>query len=212
MLKSGILPSFWGSSTYFCYMHAYDVWASPYIGSYHYVYENCIGTYYQFWQDCSEAYQSQSGKRSWRNPLSSTPLPALPAFREQRLEYLLVNLSCHKAIELVIPCVGGQNTSLKPDFLTALREPWIYLTEDSICLFKHSHSFNWWCKDTKNIPDNSIKQRLFSWNINILNRPYFLKWAQFFNRIASSFSFISVEITVSATHEFFQSGCSLVVS
>ena len=38
-------------------------------------------------------------------------------------EYLLVYLSCHKAIELVIPCVGGQNTSLKPDFLTALREP-----------------------------------------------------------------------------------------
>ena len=37
---------------------------------------------------------------------------------------------------------------------------------------------NWWCKDTKNIPDNDINQRLFSWNINILNRSYFLKWNQ----------------------------------
>ena len=45
MLKSGILPSFGGSSTYICYMHAYDVWASPCIGSCHYVYENCIGTW-----------------------------------------------------------------------------------------------------------------------------------------------------------------------
>ena len=33
--------------------------------------------------------------------------------------------------------------------------------------------FDWWCKDTKNIPDDGINQRLFSWNINILNRPYF---------------------------------------
>ena len=31
---------------------------------------------------------------------------ALLAFREQRLEYLFVNLSCHEAIELVMPCVG----------------------------------------------------------------------------------------------------------
>lgn len=38
-------------------------------------------------------------------------------------QYLLVNLGCHEAIELVMPCVGGQNTSLKHDFLTALREP-----------------------------------------------------------------------------------------
>ena len=45
MLKSRILSSFGGSSTYICYMHAYDVWASPYIGSCHYVYENCIGTW-----------------------------------------------------------------------------------------------------------------------------------------------------------------------
>ena len=45
MLKSGILPSFGGSSTYICNMHAYDVWASPCIGSCHYVYENCIGTW-----------------------------------------------------------------------------------------------------------------------------------------------------------------------
>lgn len=44
-----------------------------------------------------------------------------------------------------------------------------------------------------------------------LKRPYFLKWAQFFNWIALSFSFISVEITVPSTHESFQSGCSLVV-
>ena len=29
----------------------------------------------------------------------------------------------------------------------------------------------------RKIPDNGINQRLFSWNINILNRPYFLKWA-----------------------------------
>ena len=45
MFKSWILPSFGGSSTYICYMHAYDVWASPCIGSCHYVYENCIGTW-----------------------------------------------------------------------------------------------------------------------------------------------------------------------
>ena len=53
----------------------------------------------------------------------------------------------------------------------------------------------YWCKDTKNIPDNDINQRLFSWNINTLNRPYFLKWTHFYLKHSNKKMVYSIKIS-----------------
>ena len=42
----------------------------------------------------------------WNYEDGSIWAAALLAFWKQWLEYLLINLGCHEAIELVMPCVG----------------------------------------------------------------------------------------------------------